>query len=60
MEKWLEAVKMEKRIKLWIVIGAMFAIALFLTFKASTVDSGTIQAVTNTASSASSGMVGGC
>lgn len=54
--------KMNSKMKLWIVIGVLFVIAMFLTFKAGAVGSGTVKAVSNAASSTSSysGMVGGC
>jgi len=60
--------KMSKRITLWIVIGALFVVALFLTFKAGSY-AGSIEAVQGastalqgvTSSAASyGGMVGGC
>jgi len=55
--------KMDRRIFLWIVVGALFAIALFMTFKAGSVGSveavQTAKTVAKTAAS-SSGMVGGC
>jgi hypothetical protein len=55
-------IKMKKNILLWIVIGALFIMALFLVFKAGSVNSGGVQAATNVAKTAasSSGMVGGC
>ncbi len=56
--------KMDRRITLWIVIGAMFVLTLFLTFKAGAVGGsvGNIGATTTSVKSAvaSSGMVGGC
>ena len=52
--------KMEKRTILWITVGVLFIIALFLSFK-SGVGVGTVQAAGSVAQSAvSSGMVGGC
>ena len=54
---------MNTRITLWIVVGLMFVVALFLTFKAGAAGSvGTGQVVVSAAKSAaaSSGMVGGC
>jgi len=61
-------IKMNTRVMLWIIIGAMFVLALFLTFKAGATSSlGAASDVASTASrsaaSASSsygGMVGGC
>ena len=51
---------MDKRITLWIVIGVLFVVALFLSFKAGA-GIETVQATSSVASSvASSGMVGGC
>lgn len=55
--------KMNKRIVLWVVIGLLFAVALFLTFKAGAGTGNVVQtasAAQSAASSASSGMVGGC
>jgi hypothetical protein len=55
--------KMERRIVLWVVIGAMFIATLFLTFKVGSVSSGveTVQAAGGAVkAAASSGMVGGC
>lgn len=53
--------KIDKRIALWIVIGVLFVVALFLVFKAGA-SSSSLGSVTNAATSASSsaGMVGGC
>lgn len=52
--------KMEKRTILWIVIGVLFVIALFLSFK-SGAGVETVQAASSVAQSAASyGMVGGC
>ena len=48
---------------LWIIIGILILAALFLTFKASsigTVAEATASAAKTAASTASSGMVGGC
>jgi hypothetical protein len=58
---------MERRIMLWISIGVLFVVSLFLTFKAGSIESSlqTVQASSVAAKSAvstasSSGMVGGC
>ena len=57
--------RMEKRFVLWIVIGVLFLATLFLTFKAGsgggveTARAATL-AAQSAASSAGSGMVGGC
>ena len=54
---------MDRRIVLWIVIGALFLATLFLTFKTGSVDAGSIQATgsaVKSLASQSSGMVGGC
>ncbi|MBU2503810.1 MAG: hypothetical protein KJ879_02035 [Nanoarchaeota archaeon] len=53
--------KMNTRITLWVVVGALFIIALFFTFKAGAV--GSVEAAGNavkTVASSSAGMVGGC
>ena len=59
-----KSIKMEKRIWLWVVIGVLFLLVLFLVFKAGTGGSSstTIQAAGSAARTAasSSGMVGGC
>ena len=52
---------MNTRITLWVVVGALFIIALFFTFKAGAV--GSVEAAGNavkTVASSSAGMVGGC
>lgn len=54
--EWLAAVKIDRRITLWIVIGILFLISLFITFKVG----GAEQVVGVTKTVASSGMVGGC
>jgi len=52
-------IKMNSRTMLWIVIGLLFVVALFLTFKSGTTAS--VETVKAAASSASSSaMVGGC
>ncbi len=56
--KETEGEKMRTKTILWIVIGAMFVAALFLTFKAGSI--GNVEAVQAAGSAASSGMVGGC
>ncbi len=55
-------IKMKRNVLLWIVIGALFIMSLFLVFKAGSINSGEIQAISGVAQSASSssGMVGGC
>ncbi|PIN89952.1 hypothetical protein COU60_02565 [Candidatus Pacearchaeota archaeon CG10_big_fil_rev_8_21_14_0_10_34_76] len=54
-------IKMDKRIVLWIVIGALFLIALFMTFQAGIGGSvGVAQSTGSAAQSAASTMVGGC
>jgi len=52
---------MDKRITLWIVIGVLFIVALFLSFNAG-LGAETVQAAGSVAQSAASygGMVGGC
>ena len=54
---------MNKRITLWVIIGGMFIVTLFLTFKAGAAGSfetiGAVGSVTKSVAS-SSGMVGGC
>ena len=51
---------MNKRTTLWIVIGILFIVALFLSFE-SGLGVGSVQAAGSVAQSAvSSGMVGGC
>ncbi len=56
--------KMDRRITLWIVVGVLFVVALFMTFKAGTVASSevvqTAGTVARSAASSSGGMVGGC
>ena len=53
--------KMDKKITLWIVIGVLFVVALLLTFKAGASGNvAALQSAGSVASSASSGMVGGC
>ncbi len=55
--------RMDRRIIMWIVIAALFFLALFLTFKAGAVGSSGVQSATSVAKSAASsygGMVGGC
>ena len=55
---------MNLRITLWLVIGALFIVVLFLTFKVGSLGSlETIQTVgtaTKTATTSYGGMVGGC
>lgn len=54
-----QSIKMDKRMTLWIAIGVLFLVALFLVFKAGA--TGNVAAVQSaTKSVASSGMVGGC
>jgi predicted nucleic acid-binding Zn ribbon protein len=55
--------RMNSRIVLWMIVGALFIIALFLTFKAGAVGSAeVVQATGSVAKTATSngGMVGGC
>ena len=56
--------KINKKTMLWIVIGILVLATIFLTFKASSIGVGTVQATASAAktaaSTASSGMVGGC
>ena len=53
-----------KKAMLWIVIGVLVIATIFLTFKASSIGTGAAQATASAAktaaSTASSGMVGGC
>ncbi len=56
---------MERRTLLWIVVGAVFLVALFFTFKAGAIGAGSVvQDASSTLSGAvsggASGMVGGC
>lgn len=51
---------MERRIILWVVIGVLFLVTLFLTFKTGSVDISSVQASTGAVKAASTGMVGGC
>lgn len=54
---------MNTRITLWGIIGLMFVVALFLTFKAGAignVETGQVVASAAKTVAASSGMVGGC
>lgn len=51
------------RTGLWIVIGILFVVALFLTFKAGAVSTSEVAASTSSAvksAASSGGMVGGC
>ena len=56
--------KINKKTMLWIVIGVLLIATIFLTFKASSIGTGAAQATASAArtaaSTASSGMVGGC
>ncbi len=56
--------KTNKKTMLWIVIGILLIATIFLTFKASSIGTGAAQttalAARTAASTASSGMVGGC
>ena len=56
--------KINKKTILWIVIGILVIATIFLTFKSSSIGTGAAQstasAVRTAASTASSGMVGGC
>lgn len=57
-------VKISNKTLLWIVIGILLIATIFLTFKSSSVGTGaaqaTVSAARTAASTASSGMVGGC
>ena len=57
-------VEINKKTMLWIVIGILVIATIFLTFKASSIGTGAAQATASAArtaaSTASSGMVGGC
>ena len=54
-------VDIDKKTILWIVIGILVIATIFLTFKASSIGTGAAIASAKTAAStASSGMVGGC
>jgi len=57
-------VEINKKTMLWIVIGILVIATIFLTFKASSIGIGSAQATAlaakTAASTASSGMVGGC
>ena len=55
--------KMNTRMMLWIIVGGLFIVALFLTFKIGVASAEQVQAVASTTKSAASsygGMVGGC
>ncbi|KKR15049.1 MAG: hypothetical protein UT44_C0043G0009 [Candidatus Levybacteria bacterium GW2011_GWA1_39_32] len=56
--------EVKKSTLLWIVIGVLVIATIFLTFKASSIGTGAAQstasAAKTVASTASSGMVGGC
>jgi len=56
--------KINKNVLLWIIIGALVIATIFLTFKASSIGTSSAQATASAArtvaSTASSGMVGGC
>ena len=54
--------KLDKRIALWVVIGILFVVALFLVFKAGAGTSSVSQVAgaAKSVASSSSGMVGGC
>ncbi|MBU2615643.1 MAG: isoaspartyl peptidase/L-asparaginase [Nanoarchaeota archaeon] len=52
--------KMDMRIKLWILVGVLFIVALFLTFKAGSVGSVELAGNVAKAATSSGGMVGGC
>ncbi len=57
-------VEIDKKTMLWIIIGILLIATIFLTFKASAIGTApaqaTASAVKTAASTASSGMVGGC
>mgnify|MGYP001558136867 CR=1 FL=1 len=54
----------KKNVWLWVIIGLLVVATIFLTFKASSIGTGAAQATASVArtaaSTASSGMVGGC
>jgi len=50
---------MDKRITLWIAIGVLFIVALFLSFNAG-LGAETVQAASSASSASYGGMVGGC
>lgn len=53
--------KMDSRITLWVIIGILFVVALFLTFNAGVGSTETVQSAGSAVKTvASSGMVGGC
>lgn len=54
---------MKTKVLLWVVIGVLFVVALFLVFKAGTVSTEAVQMggnIAKTAALSSGGMVGGC
>jgi len=57
-------VEIKKSTLIWVVIGVLVIATIFLTFKASSIGTGAAQATASAAktvaSTASSGMVGGC
>jgi len=59
-----KGMEIKKSTLMWIIIGVLLIATIFLTLKASSIGAGTAQAtasaVRTAASSASSGMVGGC
>ncbi len=55
-------IKMERRMFLWMAIGVLLLVALFFAFKTGSVGStgAVVQSASQSAASASAGMVGGC
>ncbi len=52
--------KIDKRIALWVVIGVLFIVALFLVFKAGAGSAVSVGSAAKSVASSSAGMVGGC
>lgn len=52
--------KMNKKVLLWVVIGALFLVVLYLVFAAGTGSSAAVQGAGSAVQSSSSSMVGGC
>ena len=55
-----KSIKMERKTWLWIIIGILFLLVLFLVFKVGTTGNVVQSAGSAAQSVASSGMVGGC
>ncbi len=57
------SMKVKKSTLMWVIIGALVIATIFLTFKASSIGTGAVQATASaakTAASSGAGMVGGC